>query len=121
MSLCHPEVVSLGSIALAALAPAVLLGASPEASPGGRRTVEVRSYNLKPGTRAEFHRIASEVAVPMLRRWSIDVVSYGPSPQDDTTYFLIRSFASPDERQKSEDAFYGSDEWRNGPRQPVLA
>jgi hypothetical protein len=85
------------------------------------RTVEIRSYNLKPGARAEFHRLASEVAVPMLKRWKIDVVGYGPSLHDDTTYFLIRSFASVADRERSEDAFYGSDEWRYGPRDSVLA
>jgi hypothetical protein len=84
------------------------------------RTVEIRSYKLKPGSRAEFHRLASEVAIPMLSRRSIDVVAYGPSAHDETSYFLIRSFASVDDRQRSEDAFYGSEEWRLGPRQAVL-
>ena len=28
---------------------------------------------------------------------------------------------SPEERQRSEDAFYGSDEWKNGPREAILA
>jgi ketosteroid isomerase-like protein len=121
MSPCVPEVVFAGTIALAVLAPAALLGASAGEAPARKRTVEIRSYNLKPGTRAEFHRLASEVAVPMLQRWKIDVVAYGPSPQDETSYFLIRSFPSRDDRQRSEDAFYGSDEWRNGPREPVLA
>jgi NIPSNAP protein len=85
------------------------------------RVLEIRSYNLKPGTRAEFHRLASEHAAPMLHRWQIDVVAYGPSPHDDDTYYLMRSFASLAEREQSEDAFYGSDEWRSGPRKPVLA
>ena len=51
---------------------------------------------------------------------SIDVVAYGPSAHDENSYFLIRSFASVDQRQRSEDAFYGSEEWRLGPRQAVL-
>jgi ketosteroid isomerase-like protein len=85
------------------------------------RVVEIRSYNLKPGSRAEFHRLAGEVAVPMLKRWDIDVVGHGPSAHDDDSYFLIRSFASLDERNRREDAFYGSEEWRSGPREPILA
>jgi hypothetical protein len=91
------------------------------AAPATRRAVEFRSYNLKPGSRPEFHRLASEVAVPMLRRWKIDVVAYGPSPHDETSYYLIRAFPSLADRQRSEDAFYGSDEWRQGPRESVLA
>jgi ketosteroid isomerase-like protein len=33
----------------------------------------------------------------------------------------MRSFASIDARQRGEDAFYGSDEWRQGPREAILA
>jgi ketosteroid isomerase-like protein len=33
----------------------------------------------------------------------------------------MRSFASVEERERSEDAFYGSEEWRQGPREAILA
>jgi NIPSNAP len=85
------------------------------------RAVEIRAYNLKPGARAEFDRLAREQAVPMLRRWDVDVVAFGPSPHDETSYFLIRSYADLADRERSQDAFYGSDEWREGPREEVLA
>src|SRR5688572_5600953 len=83
--------------------------------------VEIRSYNLKPGTRDRFHEIATTQAVPMLRRSKIDVVANGPSLHDANSYYLIRAFASPEERDRQEDAFYGSAEWRQGPREAVLA
>ena len=95
--------------------------AAPGAPPSKRRLVEVRSYNLKPGTRAEFHRLASTVAVPLLKRFQIDVVAHGPSPQDETSYYLIRAFDDLADRQAKEDAFYGSDDWKTGPREAVLA
>ncbi len=82
--------------------------------------VEIRGYNLKPGTRAEFQRLATEQAVPMLERWKVDVVAHGPSPHDEATYFLIRAYEGLADRQRSQDAFYGSDEWRSGPREPIL-
>lgn len=88
---------------------------------GAGRVVEIRSYNLKPGTRDTFQQLAERDAIPMLKRWKIDVVSHGPSLHDANSYFLIRSFASIDDRQKSEDAFYGSEEWKTGPRDAVLA
>jgi len=50
----------------------------------------------------------------------MDVVAYGPSMHDEDSWFLMRSFESVDERQKSQDAFYGSAEWRNGPRDAIL-
>ena len=57
----------------------------------------------------------------MLRRWKVDVIAYGPSLHDADSYFLMRGFPGVAERQTSEDAFYGSDEWRKGPREAVLA
>jgi ketosteroid isomerase-like protein len=83
--------------------------------------VEIRSYNLKPGTREHFHELATRDAVPMLRRFKIDVVAHGPSLHDRDSYYLVRAFASVEEREQSEDAFYGSEEWREGPRGAVLA
>jgi hypothetical protein len=50
----------------------------------------------------------------------MDVVGYGPSLHDENSWFLMRSFESIDKRQKAEDAFYGSAEWRNGPRDAIL-
>ena len=84
------------------------------------RVVEIRSYNLKPGTRDRFHRLFLEEAWPMLKRAQMDVVAYGPSLHDENSYFLMRSFPGVEARQQQEDAFYGSDEWRNGPREAIL-
>ena len=83
--------------------------------------VEIRSYNLKPGTREEFHRLFFEAALPLLQRWNVDVVANGPSLHDENSYYLIRRFDSLSHREQSEDAFYGSDEWRKGPREAVIA
>lgn len=85
------------------------------------RFVEIRSYALKPGTREAFDRIASQQAIPMLRRWEVDVVAHAPSPQDEDSYYLIRSYANLADRQQSQDAFYGSQEWKDGPRAEMLA
>jgi len=84
------------------------------------RFVEIRAYNLHPGTRGRFHRLVVEQSVPMLYRWEVDVVAFGPSPHDEDSYFLIRAYASLEDRQRSQDAFYTSAEWRRGPRQSVV-
>jgi len=83
--------------------------------------VEIRSYNLKPGTRDEFHRLFLEEALPLLKRWNVDVVTYGPSLHDENSYYLMRRYDSLAQREQSEDAFYGSNEWRQGPREAILA
>jgi len=83
--------------------------------------VEIRSYNLKPGGRDEFQRLFLEQAMPLLQRWNVDVVAYGPSLHDENSYYLIRRFDSLADREQSENAFYGSDEWRQGPREAILS
>lgn len=83
--------------------------------------IEIRSYNLKPGTRAYFHRLFREECLPMLARWDVKVLDYGPSLHDTDSYFLVRGFSSVEERERAEDAFYGSEEWKKGPREAVMA
>jgi len=85
-----------------------------------KRLLEIRSYSLKPGIAGEFHRLVTEQSLPMLHRWGVDVVAHGPSSHDPDSYFLIRAYADDAERQASQDAFYSSDEWRNGPRQAIV-
>ena len=86
-----------------------------------RQLIEVRTLSLKPGTRDEFQRIYVERSLPILKKWRHDVVSHGPSLHDENTYYVIRRFESLQEREHSEDAFYGSDYWRKGPREALLA
>lgn len=85
------------------------------------RIVEIRSYNLKPGTRDRFHQLFLTESLPMLQRSKVDVVAYGPSLHDKDSWFLMRAFDSVEQRQKSEDAFYSSEAWLKGPRERVLA
>ncbi len=54
--------------------------------------------------------------MPVLARQQVDVVAFGPSPHDDASYYPIRAFSSLQDRQREEDALYGSDEWRHGGR-----
>lgn len=100
---------------------ASVLACLPSLAVAQERTVEIRSYNLKPGTRDRFHALFLKEALPMLQRWKVDVVAYGPSLHDKDSYFLMRGFDGVEQRQKSEDAFYGSEEWIKGPRERVLA
>ena len=83
--------------------------------------VEIRSYNLKPGTRDRFHQRFERESLPLLRLHHVDVVAYGPSAHDADSWYLMRAYSSLEERQRSEDAFYGSPEWKTGPRAAVLA
>lgn len=85
-----------------------------------QKWVEIRSYNLTSGSSNEFHRLVLEASLPLLAQWGVDVVAYGPSAHDDDSYYLIRAFDSLEERHASEEAFYSSPEWREGPREKIL-
>jgi hypothetical protein len=105
----------------------VVLLSSPGLLPAGQHSqtsthvLEIRSYNLKPGVRDRFQKRFVEESLPLLMKYKVDVVAYGPSLHDSDSWFLMRSYASIEDRQRSEDIFYGSDEWKKGPREAVMA
>jgi len=71
--------------------------------------------------RDELHRLYIEEALPLLKHWSFDVVAYGPSLHDENTYYVIRRFESLAQREQMEESYYSSDDWRQGPREAMLA
>ncbi len=85
------------------------------------RFVEIRTYNLRPGSGVAFHTLVSETSLPLLRKWNIDVLAAGPSLHDRDSYFLMRVYDSLEQRQQSQDEFYGSADWRQGPREAIMA
>lgn len=82
--------------------------------------LEIRTYRLKPGTLDDFHRAMHERAVPMLRGKGMDVVSYGKSDHEEESYHLVRAYASREALEAEQAAFYGSTEWREGPRSALV-
>ena len=85
------------------------------------RILEIRTYNLKPDTRADFARIAHTVVRPMLEQHGMDVVAMKPSLADENSYCLIRAYIDLADRNTSQAAFYGGDGWKEGPRDAILA
>jgi hypothetical protein len=83
--------------------------------------IEIRTLTLKPDARDEFQRLYIEEALPRLRRWNFDVVTHGPSLHDEHTYYVIRRYESLAQRDRIEDTYYASDDWRKGPREAMLA
>ena len=83
--------------------------------------VEIRTYKLVPGTGDAFHRTFVEESLPMLQRWGVEVVAFGASLDDEDSYCLIRAYPSIEELERSQEAFYGSDEWRQGPREAIVS
>jgi hypothetical protein len=91
--------------------------ASPATS---EKVIEILILDIKPGRRDEFHRVYETQSLPLLKKWKFNLVAHGPSLHDANSYYVIRAFKSLGEREQSEDAFYSSDDWRQGPREAIM-
>src|SRR5207244_8394139 len=89
-------------------------------STASEKVIEFLILDIKPGRRDEFHTRYVTKSVPLLKTWNFNLVAYGPSLHDANSYYVIRAFKSLEDRQVSEDAFYGSDDWKQGPRDTIL-
>jgi hypothetical protein len=82
--------------------------------------IEIFSIQLKQDHGKIFDSLYKELSVPMLLRWNVDLLAYGPSLHDNDFYIVIRRYKDIEDRQLSQDVFYGSDEWKNGPGEKIL-
>ena len=85
------------------------------------RVIEIRTYQLLPETGERFHRLFAERSRPLLEKAGHDVVAFGRSLEDPDAWFLIRAYDDLEHRRASQDAFYGSAAWREGPREAMLS
>lgn len=85
-----------------------------------KRLIEIRSYKLKAGEADAFHRAVVHDVMPMLGQ-AMDVVAHGPSAHEIDTYFMIRAFADLADLEARQAAFYGSNAWRQGPREAIVS
>jgi hypothetical protein len=55
-------------------------GQTPNEAVSAARMLEIRSYNLVPGSRDQYHQLLLREALPLplLRRHKVDVIAYGP-------------------------------------------
>lgn len=83
--------------------------------------LEMRLFKLRPGTRPEFDRISREGTIPMMRRYGINVVDFGPMLNDEDGYFLLRAFGSEQERVEKSQAIYATTEWEENYDAPVTS
>ena len=75
--------------------------------------VEVRSYRIKPGRRAEFVQLFETRAIPALRSYGMKVLGPLLDVENPNKFVWLRSFPSLDDRDRMKDAFYGSELWLN--------
>jgi hypothetical protein len=85
------------------------------------RFVELRTYTLKAGVSENFHQLMQAQALPLLRAAGTDVVVARPSLHTPDSYLLVRAYPGLEQRSRSQDEFYGSAVWLQGPREAILA
>ena len=86
--------------------------------------VELRVYRLEPGRSASFDHLMRDGIVPMLRRYRIRVVEFGPCAVHPDHYYLVRTYPSLPARQEALAGFYGGEEWSAtfaGPADEMIA
>lgn len=86
-----------------------------------QKIIEIRSYTLKPGSARQFHQIMQQHSLPLLAAAGMEVVASGHCLLAPDAYVLIRAYADTAQLQQSQDDFYGSAAWLQGPRAAVLA
>ncbi|MEW6735386.1 MAG: NIPSNAP family protein [Acidobacteriota bacterium] len=75
--------------------------------------VEVRSYRIKPGRRAEFIQFFQTRAIPALRAHGMKIVGPLLDLENPNKFVWLRSFPSLEERDQMKNAFYEAELWKN--------
>ncbi len=75
--------------------------------------VEVRSYRIKPGRRAEFIEFFETRAVPALRAHGMRVLGPLLDVENPNKFVWLRTFPSLEDRDRMKEAFYGGTLWKN--------
>jgi hypothetical protein len=75
--------------------------------------VEVRSYRIKPGRRAEFIEFFEKHAIPALRAHGMKILGPLLDLENPNKFVWLRSFPSLEAREQMKDAFYEGELWKN--------
>lgn len=75
--------------------------------------VEVRSYRITPGRRAEFIKFFEERSIPALQSYGMKVVGPFLDVENPNKFVWLRCFPSLEERDRMKEEFYGGDLWKD--------
>jgi hypothetical protein len=75
--------------------------------------VEVRSYRIKPGCRAEFIEFFEKRSIPALRSYGMNVIGPFIDLENPNKFVWLRIFPSLEERERMREAFYEGDPWKS--------
>ena len=75
--------------------------------------VEVRSYRIKPGKRAEFIDLFEKRAIPAQRLYGMKIMGPLLDVENPNKFVFLRSFPSLEAREQMKNDFYGGELWKN--------
>jgi hypothetical protein len=75
--------------------------------------VEVRSYRIKPGKRAEFIDLFEKRAIPAQRSYGMKIMGPLLDVENPNKFVFLRSFPSLEAREQMKNDFYGGELWKN--------
>jgi hypothetical protein len=82
--------------------------------------IEMRTYKIKSGKRAEFLRIFESKARPEHQRIGMKILGPFPSAENDDTFFWMRAFPDEKSRERMRDEFYEGRIWKDELEQKLI-
>ena len=74
--------------------------------------IEMRTYRIKPGKRAEFLEIFRTKSVPAHREIGMTIAGPFLSVEDADTFFFMRGFPDLESRESMKAKFYEGELWK---------
>ena len=74
--------------------------------------IEMRTYRIKPGKRAEFLEIFRTKSVPAHREIGMTIAGPFLSVEDPDTFFFMRGFPDVESREPMKAKFYEGELWK---------
>jgi hypothetical protein len=85
-----------------------------------RMIVEMRTYKIKPGLRAEFLKILKSRSVPEHKKIGMKILGPFLSVEDADTFFWMRAFPDLKSRTRMRDEFYEGKLWKEELEQKLM-
>jgi hypothetical protein len=74
--------------------------------------IEMRTYKIEVGRRAEFLRILETKAIPACQKIGMKILGPFLSLEDDNTFLWMRAFPDQQSRERMRNEFYEGKLWK---------
>jgi hypothetical protein len=82
--------------------------------------IEMRTYKIEVGKRAEFLKILETKAIPGHQKIGMKIIGPFLSVEDDNTLFWMRAFPDQQSRERMRNEFYDGKLWKEELEQKLM-